>query len=364
MLTAMLFALSGAASPLAVNSALVSDSSADETAVDAIDPNASHRAAVWKDYEVALLQSLRDSSAPRDHALAAFLVPFEETTAPTPQTLETLNAAADEAPSDVLVQWISMLALHRYAQDVQVDKPLQYLEQLEPDNAAVWMEDLMDASRCGDSIRVDVALAQMAVSTRSDEHYIEVQKTLTQIYQRFPLPDVYVETPTHPAEGTGAATPDKDTFPYVMAGAHAAAFALPAYQSVMTACRIIPATLASATRAAQCAAIGRLMARQGSILVANHIGYAVLRESGTYTADDVAQSRADSWIEQQFIALSDPSTGKSVETMITQLKDWEETGNELQSMRLAVARAGQPLTPPADWVDDRSPLSAQRRNTN
>ncbi len=42
------------------------------------------------------------------------------------------------------------------------------------------------------------------------------------------------------------------------------------------------------------------------------------------------------------------------------MNDWIETGSEFESMRLAVARAGKPLTPPADWVDENSPFSPER----
>jgi hypothetical protein len=37
-----------------------------------------------------------------------------------------------------------------------------------------------------------------------------------------------------------------------------------------------------------------------------------------------------------------------------------EINSEIESMRRALARAGKPLTPPSDWIDEQSPFSAQR----
>ncbi|MBS0515615.1 MAG: hypothetical protein JSS16_09090 [Proteobacteria bacterium] len=42
------------------------------------------------------------------------------------------------------------------------------------------------------------------------------------------------------------------------------------------------------------------------------------------------------------------------------MDDQNATGNELEAMRRELVREGLPTEPPADWIDTRSPFSAER----
>jgi hypothetical protein len=50
----------------------------------------------------------------------------------------------------------------------------------------------------------------------------------------------------------------------------------------------------------------------------------------------------------------------SAEEVVAYETDWMQTGSEVEAMRRAVARAGNPLAPPDNWIDTLSPFSEQR----
>ena len=106
------------------------------------------------------------------------------------------------------------------------------------------------------------------------------------------------------------------------------------------------------------------MAAHSDTLIANHIGWSILRISRTFSDDDVSQARTQDWLHEQFttrlLALAGSPNESAAEDMITYQTDWFDSGSEVEAMRRAVARAGTPVTPPDDWIDKLSPFSEDR----
>lgn len=324
---------------------------------DASDPLAIKLDELWQTYQASLLNSLNASSDPHDWALAALMQPFDQDETNQRERAALIGRAKAVAPDDVLVQWIGLrISFTHPNTGIDHDATLLALQRLEPDNAAVWMEALVSAARRKDDAAADAALAQMAASKHSDEHIADLMKAQIEVDKRYPMPDEYYVLAAKKFPGFSA-----QAAPYIYSVAVIAAVALPAYQDIIKACTIDSATGENAGRAAACATVGRMMVTKGTNWVANRIGSAILRRSGTFTDDDVKQARVQDWIYYQDIAPhADPNTEESTQHIVAKMNDWCETNSELESMRREVARAGKPLTPPPDWVDAQSPFSAER----
>jgi len=135
---------------------------------------------------------------------------------------------------------------------------------------------------------------------------------------------------------------------------------MPAYQHLVEACRLDPVSRVNANRAADCGTLGHLLIARGSSLVANRIGYAVLRVSRAYTDGDVAAARRDDWVYAQYMTLiTDDSAFATAESIAAYEKDWFETGNEFETIRRRLVRAGIALEPPDDWADEKGAFSAE-----
>lgn len=313
--------------------------------------------ATWHKYQDAMFESLSSSSNPRDWAVAtmASTWPLDEVGNLAPGKHDDLIERAMRAlPDDVPVQWIAMNhgpATH--------DAALQALHALEPDNAAVWNEDLIAATKRNDHAGISTALTKMSGSRRFDVHYADLLKAATEAFLRNPVPQ------THDVAANGGNPPSKDDLAYTNAMTITATSALPAFQHLVNACRIDPASGKNSEHAADCAAIGRLMAEHGDTLVANRIGTAVLRVSHTYTDDDLKVARNVDWVYQKTTdALTKQTDADTAKDFAVRYRDWIETGNEVESMRRALVRQGTAPTPPEDWVDRLSSFSAERQRTD
>ena len=312
---------------------------------------------LWLTYSTATFNSLTTSSNPRDWLLATLVNPWSEQIATEQHQTALLDRAVAAAPDDLLVQWI---ALRRAPQSDTRRDILRNLERMEPENAAVWMEVLMQASRRKDQAAIDSALMRMAASKRNDEHLSDFIKAQLDIFKRYPFPDEYftIAVEQNPELSQKES---KETVPYTAAMAVASAFGLPAYQPLVQACTVNSQTGKNAARANDCKAIGRMLVAHATVSIDSRIGSAVLRRSHTFDDDDVQRARTQDWIWQQRVTLyGDPTHQPPAEEIIATVNDWIETGSEFESVLRALARAGKSMTPPPDWIDTQSPFSAER----
>ncbi|MFT3790536.1 MAG: hypothetical protein QM741_05560 [Rudaea sp.] len=278
--------------------------------------------------------------------------------ASTDHAATLIARAATAAPNDVLVQWIALRQSERTTPPGELMEPaFGRLQKLEPDNASVWTHGLMRASQQHGAAAIEAAIQHMAASTRVDEHVADIMKALIAANRRYPLPEEYFRLAS---ANSSMAIVTPQSVPYVLAATVAIATALPAYQTLIAACKPTADFQPAAARLDDCARIGRLMAANGDTLIANRIGFAVLRVTRRYCDDDVKLARAQDWLMEEYGRLASGDYVASSTQLVAQVDDRVATGSELEAMRRAVARANLPSEPPADWIDPRSPFSAER----
>jgi hypothetical protein len=299
---------------------------------------------LWRAYQASTFDELSASSNPHDWALATLVHVDVAKESDDPYRTALMKRAVLALPDDAMIQWIALEQGQGKKAKVLADAALQALEDLEPDNAAVWNEVLVRAAKNNDTAAQDAALARMATSTRFDTHWADSLRRLLDIRLASKnTPELSAQTvANYSVASTG----------YAMA--------LPAFQHIVNACRVNPTTGENASRAGDCAAIGRIMATQGDTLIANRIGLAVLRVSRIYTPDDVQRARPDDWIYRQYTSIVKDSSKDSLRDADSYQDDWFESRSEMEAMRRRVLRAGRPLSPPDGWVDDNSQFSDER----
>jgi hypothetical protein len=314
---------------------------------EASDPQRAAALSAWHDYETSVFESLSQSPVPRDWALATLIRPllFDEN-GRDEESKALLQHALHATPDDSLILWIAM-----NHGDALRDSALRGLKRAEPDNAAVWLEDLAAATKRNDNVAIDTALSRMSVSPRFDNHFADFLKSIAEVFFRYPVPDVYLTVAPNEEKSLG-----RDAFPYAYSMSVTAAMALPAFQHLVNVCRINPSDQ-NVARATDCAAVGRMMVQHGDTVIANRIGYALLRVSHTFTDDDVHMARDDDWIYAQYVKAT---TTPDVAEIAAHQKDWIDTNSEMEAMRRSLERAAISRTPPEDWVDDSSLFSAER----
>ncbi|HZP66716.1 MAG TPA: hypothetical protein VFB32_10430 [Rudaea sp.] len=316
---------------------------------DAPDPEEAAAEQAWATYVNSVFDALAASADPHDWALAS-LIRSDDPDHPRDGASLAARAAA-ALPDDALVQWIAAMADPTHGDKALASPAERALQRLEPENAAVWQLELSRAMRAGDDAAADRALARMATSSRMSVHWNDIGKALAAAYSRYPVPSELARTMfKDPASEANSAD--------IAAWMTTAAFALPSFQHLVSACRLDPATGRNAVRAADCAATGRLFAGRGDTLIANVLGFAVLRVSRTYTDADVASARELGWLRSQWeLALQGDD---DVFYGFALTRYWYETGSETGAMRRMLEEHGVSLAVPDGWVDRASPFSAER----
>lgn len=320
------------------------------------------------DYHRTMATRLAASPDPHDWALATVVMSLEagleeivlrrNRTSPKPSDT-LLGRALDSLPNDPLVLWVAVERGERGGIQRR-DQALLRLQELEPDNAAVWMEVLAAAASRHDEAAIGLALARMAMSREYNSHFADQMKAVAGVYLRFPPPAELLV-----AGETAATKPSAETVVAAQALAMTTATAMPSFQHLVNACRVDPASGRNRDRVADCATVGRLLAAHGDSLVAARIGPAVLRVSQTYTADDQREARDFDWIYSQYLAaLPTEESPQAAERFARHFDDWIASGSEIEAMRRTVARAGLATSPPDDWVDRYSQFSEERQRSN
>jgi hypothetical protein len=194
------------------------------------DPAALRRRAIEQTYQARLIESLNASANPRDWALAAIMAPSTPGPAHPTERKALLARAAAAAPDDALVQWIAVLQSAAGDDASAQSAYLTNLKRIEPDNAAVWAQELARAMQRQDRVATDAALKQMATSKRADEHLFELLAALVRTYKHYPMSDDYFSAAATQTASASSPLMSREAFPYLMANAITMAAALPAYQ--------------------------------------------------------------------------------------------------------------------------------------
>jgi hypothetical protein len=148
-----------------------------------------------------------------------------------------------------------------------------------------------------------------------------------------------------------------------MAIALSAAFAVPAYQPLTRACDASAKPAPGDARKADCVTVGRLLLSQGSTIITQRMGAAILRKVGQFGSEDQRQLREIDWIMAQYNTMSSSQPDKG-DDVASQLKEWtldHKVGDrEIDSWKRRLARHGLANTPPADWVSPRASRDAAK----
>jgi hypothetical protein len=224
-------------------------------------------------YEASIRRALLDTGTPRGIALASMPARGPATREDATIGNDRVVHAAELAPDDALVQWIAaerLLALH---DDARAAPIVARLTTLESDNAAAWSLALTLAQLHEESLRIDDALARMALSTRADEHVAEAMHAWLDVYEAHPRPRSAFVNPG-----------EADAAPLADAAAAAKSAGLPreAFASACTA-------TSEPARKRLCASAARVLLHKSTSTSIRELGYTVLeRGGGVAVAEPVA----------------------------------------------------------------------------
>jgi hypothetical protein len=314
------------------------------------------RASAWFAYRRSVIDALSASPDPRDWALAALLPDHDgDGTNLHPHASALLDRALPLAGDDRLVLWIATVqntdgksAAHLTA--------LQRLRDIEPENAAVWIVVLDDATARKDDDAIGAALRRMADARRFDTRTAQLAKAVTDVFRRYPVSPELIESLSD-----RESKPTSEAIAVTTALAVTGAVGMPGFQHLVNACQVVAAGAKNISRRDDCGAAGRLLMLHSDTLVASRIGMAVLRVSKTYESADLEAARSNDWIYDQYLSTVPTEENEQALAWATAYqRDWIETGSELEAMRRAMTRAGIALAPPDNWTDTKSVFTEER----
>lgn len=316
--------------------------SASLMAVDAA--NAEDVIVAQRQANAMLVDALLAEGTPRALVLAASTARFaaEPSAQDAQWRRDLLHQAAQRAPDDTWVQWVT--AINAPPADPLSEAALA-LQRLEPDNGAVWLFPLQAAALADDSKGVTEALARMGAARKFDDHYSASLSEWLKVFRTHPRPEL--------AALMGENAPQQAAL--VMAVSYVSAMPMPGLRDQTQACKATAEPLADDRRAA-CLAAGRLMLNESSTLISMRIGMALLRLAGAEDIDEI--TRNAEYLSQEYAVLSSSAMEDPAEFARYQA-DWLQTGSELQAARNLLTRAGVPLLPPADWKSDPKAFMAR-----
>ena len=291
---------------------------------------------------LALYDALSASPEPRDRVLAAGMT-VPRTDDERSERRMTFAFAAAAAPKDPLVQWLAANAFNGCPKAPEDSATLRLFRQIEPDNAVSDLLQLNRYAACGDKIRINATLEQMARAKRFDSHFGTTVQAWLAILAGEPTANALLH-PAGTAGGQGEA-------PLTLAFAFATAEAEPDFKPLLDACRDKSNAYAGA-----CAMIGHTLAYSSKTALDRTVGFELIARSGKMTAADAAALRELHWL------ITPPSDkthsavmGRAIAT------GWRAGDDELLIMRQAFLDAGLSPTPPANWVDPtgKQPVQGQ-----
>jgi len=311
------------------------------TSTLAVDPPAHPDETARQQHDNPLLvDTLLAEATPRSMVLAAtsLMSLGQDAQANQQRKYDLLKRAAQRAPDDAWVQWFA--ALHAEPAEGE-SKAALVLQQLEPDNGAVWLLPLSTATRANDNAGITDALARIGTSPRFDDRFIAFTLEWLDFFRAHPT---FLDSVDEDGSRPSAQALD-------MAIARTAALAMPNLADALRACRSVEQPLTVKRREA-CLAAGRLIANESNTFMAQALGIAMLRSAG---ADDVAElTRSHAYLARMSVGIFD-GLHEDPQALARYQSDLLKTGSEIQAVRNALTRAGTPLVPPADWKPDAYP---------
>ncbi|MHB8310154.1 MAG: hypothetical protein ACYDCY_07045, partial [Metallibacterium sp.] len=215
---------------------------------------------------------------------------------PTVLTYQTFLARATAAPgAGAAVQWVALGNCGKVGpqpEDCIDPKALARLEQLAPDNAAVWLLAFDHARQRGDDKAARTALARAAAATEFSTYYGALLHVVLETTRALPMPAALVHELTGADGNAYAAT-------YMIAAGNVMYLPTPSLAPVFEACK---APGKNAMLRAQCVRIAHLLA-WGDTVIARAAGLALqerLADGADARVHVAAERRTLAWQTQQF----------------------------------------------------------------
>ena len=220
-----------------------------------------------------------------------------------------------------------------------------HLQQLEPDNAVVWLGALPPRGEPGAIPVATEMLAKAAAAKRFDTHFASSMQMLLKAFGRVPLPEDWPDTSSLPAYD-GVSRKD---LPVIMAVGIASAMAMPYLVAAQWWCG---GNADEHPWLDDCRKLSRTMVEHSDSIVPRSLGLALqeqLYKPGTEGAGRTqAQRRELAWLVERGLQRVGP--GQPI-SFAQWRQFWSQPGaNEISVARALVKAQKLPATPPDDFV--------------
>ena len=271
---------------------------------------------------------------------------------PAQETRAWFDAARRARPREVLVAWIEAGNCAGLSDQCNPREALQFLLQVEPQNAAVQLLALADADQRGDRKAADVYWRAIAAASTYDPHTLEIGRLLHSTLAGVDQPPLDPRLAQAMGVWFGLNRPvTAQDFADIGAIAMSAALTPPGFSPVTRECKVEKLASASLDRQAECEHMLELLSADESTLIGPLIGLPKLVELSGDSAEGEAwreQLRQLCWVyENMQLRMPGLTPGGPLPA---EYGTWFLTEGELPAMRKALAHYGLPLQAPAGWL--------------
>jgi hypothetical protein len=302
-------------------------------------------------YWQRLGMSLKDSTQPREQALAAQMLDFRLMVAndgmqpaagesaahsATESAIRDLLAKVNRSDDAVALSIATQVGVKRQDQRVGSSAAVRW-QEVEPGNFAPRL--FVDTS-------IEAVLAGARDATRYESYGYDQVRLMTSVFQHLPMRQEEM------GSGYSNALTDDEARAVVSAFAIWAAYANPAYQKLTRACRD-EALLSTPTRRDDCLHVAQLMAEKSGYVLSRSIGISMLERAAS-TPEGIALAtrlrRNNEWQRHQYfqVLMQAMDDQQQAGEMLRLLKT-PGIDNEIQLMETALREKGIALVPPEDW---------------
>lgn len=263
-----------------------------------------------------------------------------------------LVRAGELAPDDPLVAWLERFGCPASQPACRPEQAMARLQQLEPDNAAVWLAALEDAVANGDQSGIDHALDRAGRASYYDSYWGKAGQFFDATLADVPLPPRSTAVlDAERRQNNGVAYTDGEM--RAISAIAMASTLLPAMLPLLRSCRSEDIVMAAA-RWSSCLAVATRLTESDELLGRRiGLGLAVQLTAGTPVgAAWREQLRRLLWLQEQMLKMfkmgyrEPPGYAQSL---------WRV--GEMAALQAWMTSKGLPLVPPPDWL----PKSAEQR---
>jgi hypothetical protein len=252
-----------------------------------------------------------------------------------------LARAQAAAPDDVRVWWVTAgVDCHATDQPCPQTETLQKLENLDAQNAAVWLLSLLRAERAKDAPAARAALTSAAQAPRFDDYFGKLLALIVAGERILPVGDEVIRA-------SGQLNASDEGYRLITAAGAAAAILPPVREALTGACRD---AAKDKDLAADCLTVAKKLAVAGS-LGAQNFGIRQWLAWLPADADTAAAKAAQRALAWHALRIGDLAERLADDPDVTRvyLQALDDTGTETGAVYAVLRSQGVALEPPADW---------------